>query len=334
MRPIPVVTGIDRARFDADILPAGQPVIMKGLVNDWPAVARARQSDAAVRDYLKAFATPGKAVPVSVLPPLFKGRFFYNDEVNGYNFTTDTRPLAALFDWLVENREREDFVTIYAQSVILSEYMPGFEDENRLSLLDTSFGPRMWIGNRVRTQTHFDPSHNIACLVAGRRRFTLFPPDQIDNLYPGPFDFAPGGVPVSMASLEDPDFERFPRLKDALEAGLQGDLEPGDAVFVPYAWWHHVQSREGFNILVNYWWNDAGSDWLSPNTALYAAILTLRDLPPAQKQVWRHILDRYVFDAPDEAVAHLPDSGKHGFGRMTQAVRDKLRALIKGSLRL
>lgn len=333
-QPIPVIEGVDRARFENEIFPAGKPVIMKGLVADWPAVKAAQTSNRAVADYISAMDTTGQMVGISVLSATKQGRFFYNDDLTGYNFMGDRNRVSNLLAWLLENGDREDMVTLYAQAIPLTPLMPAFERANPMDLVSPTYGAKMWVGNKVRTQTHFDPSHNIACLVAGKRRFTLFPPEQIDNLYPGPFDFAPGNIPVSMAAIEEPDFERYPRLEEALKHAKHGDLEPGDAIFIPYAWWHHVQSQTGFNVLVNYWWNTDMTDWVSPVGALYAAILAMRDLPPAEKQFWQKVMQRYVFDDPEPAAAHLPESGRYAFGKTTKALRDRLRGLIKTTLRL
>jgi len=331
-RPVKEIEGIDRARFEAEILPARQPVLLKGLVGDWPVVRAARESNAAVAALFKQMDTSGKSANISVLPPAHKGNFFYNDELTGYNFRVDQTTVSALLDRLLENAAREDFVTVYAQSLILADYMPDFEADHPLPVLASSTGPRLWLGNRVRTRTHFDPAHNIACAVAGKRRFTLFPPEQIDNLYPGPFDFAPGGVPVSMVSLESPDLARYPLFARALEQAQYADLEPGDALYVPYGWWHHVQSQTGFNALVNYWWNEAGADWVPPNIALFAAILALRDLPEDQKAIWKHIMERYVFGDTAASVAHLPERGRHGFGKLLPAVRARLKGFIRTAM--
>lgn len=331
-RPIREIEGIDRARFEAEILPARQPVLLKGLVGDWPVVRAARESNAAVAALFKQMDTSGKSANISVLPPVHKGNFFYNDDLSGYNFRVDQTAVSGLLDRLLENAAREDFVTVYAQSLILADYMPGFEADHPLPVLAASTGPRLWLGNRVRTRTHFDPAHNIACAVVGRRHFTLFPPDQIDNLYPGPFDFAPGGVPVSMVSPESPDLARYPLFAKALEQAQQADLEPGDALYIPYGWWHNVQSQTGFNALVNYWWNEAGADWVPPNIALFASILALRDLPEDQKAIWKHVMDRYVFGDTAASVAHLPERGRHGFGKLLPAVRARLKGFIRTAM--
>ena len=63
----------------------------------------------------------------------------------------------------------------------------------------------MWLGNRAIVAPHYDIHDNLACVVAGRRKFNLFPPEQIENLYPGPTLVTPGGVPVSMVDLNQPD---------------------------------------------------------------------------------------------------------------------------------
>ena len=144
---------------------------------------------------------------------------------------------------------------IFIQSASIPEHLPKFSEENAIDLADPSATPRIWVGNSITVTTHYDISDNIACVVGGRRRFTLFPPDQIRNLYVGPIHFTLAGQPVSMVSLEEPDFIRYPRFEQALATAQTAELEPGDAIFIPYFWWHHVKSLERFNVLVNYWWD-------------------------------------------------------------------------------
>ena len=87
----------------------------------------------------------------------------------------------------------------------------------------------------------------------------------------GPLDFTLAGQPVSMVQLDEPDFARYPKFREALAAGCTADLEPGDALYIPYMWWHHVRMTGPFNVLVNFWWarGTAGPD--PPSTAWYTA---------------------------------------------------------------
>jgi hypothetical protein len=159
------------------------------------------------------------------------------------------------------------------------------------------------------------------------RRFTLFPPEQIVNLYVAPLDFTPSGAPLSLVQLTQADHERFPRHAQALRHALQVELGPGDALFIPFGWWHHVESLTPFNVLVNYWWNGA-PNFGAPHGALLHAVLTIRDLPPDQRAVWASIFQHLVFTDPESALAHLPSSQRGMLGppspERTRRIREKI----------
>ena len=57
------------------------------------------------------------------------------------------------------------------------------------------------------------------------RRFTFFPPEQLENLYVGPIDFSPAGQPISLVDILNPDYAKFPKYKNAEDAALFADLE-------------------------------------------------------------------------------------------------------------
>src|SRR5205823_11513354 len=134
--------------------------------------------------------------------------------------------------------------------------MPGFRSENDLDFKSHGINPPpiIWIGNRTTASAHYDAPSNIACVAVGKRRFTIFPPDQIFNLYPGPLEPTPGGQSISVVDFKNPDFEKYPRFREALAVAHVAELEAGDAIFIPSMWWHHVEGLNAFNVLVNYWW--------------------------------------------------------------------------------
>jgi hypothetical protein len=307
---------------------------MRGLVSQWPAVARGRQSAEAFCAYLAAFDS-GKPVDVLRMPPSARGRIFYNDAVDGFNYTRDRAPLSSVIRSIAREARFEKPTAVVVQSAPIAECVPGFAKENVLPMLDASVAPRIWFGNAVVTPAHFDESHNVACVVAGRRRFTLFPPEQIANLYIGPLGFAPTGTPISMVDFGRPDFERFPRFRQALEAAFVADLEPGDAIYIPALWWHHVESLDKCNALVNYWWRESHGPAGRANSALNAlllAILDLRHLPPAQREAWRNIYDHYVFTAGEEVASHVPKARRGILGEINPELAQQIRAFLKEQL--
>lgn len=320
-RPIPEIDGaLDRERFEREVVGAGRPVILRGLVAGWPAATRGRESPEAICRYLME-RDSGAPVDVLLLRPEEKGRIFYNAAMDGFNFIKNRLPLSKIIEQVARYSAFESPPAVAAQSAPIRACLPRFLDDNPMPLLDAAIEPRIWLGNRATVPAHFDDSNNIACVVAGRRRFTLFPPEQIANLYIGPIDFAPTGAPISLVDLAAPDFERFPRFRDALPHAVGADLAPGDAIFIPPLWWHHVQALEDCNILVNYWWgashgNNAGLD------CLMLALISLRQMPATHRAAWGALFDYYAFGDRDSAVAHIPADRRGVLGPLdAQAIR-------------
>jgi len=250
--PIPEAHGIERDRFEREIVPAGRPLVLRGLVADWPAAQRGRESPEAICRYLIE-RDNGAPVDAIMLAPEEHGRIFYNAAMDGFNFLRNRVPISRVIEQIARYSAFATAPAVAVQSALIRDCLPRFLDENPLHLLD-AVDPRIWIGNEIVTPAHYDGSHNIACVVAGRRRFTLFPQAQIENLHIGPFDFAPAGPAISLVDFAKPDFTRFPRFRAALEHASSAELGPGDALYIPVHWWHHVVSLDVCNVLVNYWW--------------------------------------------------------------------------------
>lgn len=303
------------------------PWVQRGLVAHWPMVQAARRSTADAMGYLKS-TWGGEPVGMLLAPPQAQGRFFYNDTLTGMNFSREKAPLDVVLDALAQMAANADAPSLYVGSTTVDTCLPRFRCANDLALGDRDPLVSVWLGNRSRIAAHFDLPDNIACVVAGRRRFTLFPPEQLANLYVGPLDVTPAGQAVSLVDITQPDFERFPRYAQALAHAQVVELEPGDAVFIPSMWWHHVESLTDFNVLINYWWRQSPDYMDSPIGALMAALLTMRDLPPAQREIWRNLFDHYVFRADETTAAHIPPHARSALAPLTESGARNLRQAL------
>ena len=133
-----------------------------------------------------------------------------------------------------------------------------------------------------------------------------------------------------MVDMAAPDYQRFPRFAAAMEAAQVVELNAGDALFIPSLWWHQVESLDSLNVLVNYWWRDTPSFMDSPMNALMLSLMTLRDLPPAQRRAWANMFRHYVFEADQTTAAHIPEQAR---GVLATIQADTARALRAKLLR-
>lgn len=324
----------DPRKFDlAAAVARGKPLVIRGLVRDWPIVKLSLQSDTAFAKRL-AQLDNGTDVTTLMLAPEADGIIGYTPDFGDFNYQHFKVPLTQGLQRLASYSQREHAPGLVIQSVPVRDCIPGLLADHRLSCLDPAIEPRMWIGNRAVTPTHFDSQQNIACVVCGTRRFTLFPPDQLPNLYVGPLDWAPTGAAISMARLDRPDDPRYPRLKTALATAQAADLDEGDAIYIPPLWWHHVESLEQLNALVNYWWNPVDvPGYVSGHgrAALFHCLLAFRALPVDQRAAWRNIFDYYVFGEADPA-AHIPESRRGVLGPPTDETIEQLRDQARKNL--
>lgn len=321
---------VDARTFAAEIASGFEPVVLRGQVRDWPVVAAAAAGVTGTAEYLLRF-SGGRPLETMVGPATIGGRFFYADAAcRTFNFARHNVPLADLVAELVRLSTADGpSPSIYANAATAPEHLPGWEAANPLNL-GVEAPARLWIGNAVQVATHYDTSMNVACVVAGRRRFTLFPPEQLSNLYLAPLDRTIAGPPVSLPDPDAPDLARFPRFAEALAHARVAELEPGDALFIPPIWWHHVRAFDTFNVLVNYWWQHRSA---AAFPALIHAVEAVRDLPAAEKAAWRSWFDQLVF-APDAAAAadHLPEEARTVLGPPSRDRSERIRGFLIGML--
>lgn len=331
MRSVREITGCQPDTVRETVVSESEPLLLRGLVDSWPIVQAARCSPEEAASYIREFYSGDRMTAFSG-PPEIRGKVGYNDDLSAFNFERLTVSLDEILEPIFEHCDDVEPPAYYLGSTLLDRWFPTFRDHNDLDLNDLEPLVSIWLGNKTRVSAHFDAADNVACCVAGRRRFTLFAPDQLENLYIGPWDFTPAGQPISLVDFHDPDFEKFPNFREALKSAYEIVLEPGDALYLPSMWWHHVEGLDGFNVLVNYWWRTVPKFMGAPISVLKHALLGLRGLPPEQRTAWRNIFDYYVFSTQDDAVAHIPKDSRGILEFTDDVTARKLRADLLNSL--
>jgi hypothetical protein len=338
---IKVLEGITPQTIPYDELFSGnQPVILKGLVKDWPLVKAGQGSpQQSVQQVMTQLERHYNKRPMLVYkaPSEIKARFGYNKTCTGFNFISERTTIPEVFNAIRSQLNQDEHDYLYINSLRFDEGFPELNQNNKLAFDHPEFinnhpVAKIWLGTESVAAAHYDQPKNIACCVLGKRRFTLFSPDQIKNLYPGPLSPTPGGQVVTLADLSNPDFTRFPRLKDALENAYVVDLEPGDALYYPSLWWHEVEAFDRFNAMVNYWWMEAEPYLGNPLDALMHAMMSIRDRPAKEKEAWKALFDYYIFGDSEEVRTHLPPESHGALAALDENQARRLGAMIRNNL--
>ena len=322
----------DGPAFRQRLVEACQPAVVRGLCADWPVVRAAAQAEEGLATYLDGFATerPGE---IFLGGPGIAGRYFYSEQLDGFNFERQEVSVREGLRRILAYARTPEKGTVYMGSLPARSYVPGFEAENTLPFMPQEVVPRIWLGNASHVSCHYDTFENLACVVAGTRRFTLFPPDSIGDLYVGPIDRTLSGPPVSLATSAPEGDPRYPRMTRARERAVSVELMPGDALYLPKLWWHEVEATAPFNMLVNYWWDAFSSGPDAPMSTMMLAMIAIAERPAAEREAWRAFFDHYVFRPDGHPLAHLPEEQRGMLGPLRQGNYGRIRALVMQQLR-
>jgi hypothetical protein len=320
---------VDPERFHGEIVPLGQPAVLRCAARDWPLVRHFRESPQSLVDYLARFDS-GELVMTTIVPPQARGRMVYEEGAKELNHRNSAEKLPNVLKGLLKLAQDPSPPGVFMGGFGAAR-LAGLQEENCSDLVPPGNPAHLWIGNAVTVSPHFDAADNLAFVVAGRRRFTLFPPDQVSNLYIGPFDLTPAGLPISMVWHDDPDFARYLRFRDALAVAQSAELEPGDALYIPYLWWHGVQSLDPFNMLVNYWWYSDDVAAAHPYGALLRATFELfRNMPAEHRKAWKHMYDHWVFETNGDPAEHLPPAQRTAHRNLDAEAIERFRKALAG----
>ncbi|MDO6718465.1 cupin-like domain-containing protein [Psychrosphaera sp. 1_MG-2023] len=315
------------------IINTAKPVLIRGFINHWPLVKAGKTSNDDAFEYLSK-AYNGQPITAYYAQPEAKGRIFYNSDFNGFNFQSASLDLHTVLSKLNELKSDPEPPAVYVGSTNINRHFPELNLENKVNIAGVQPITNLWLGNRTKISAHFDFPNNLACCAVGQRRFILFPPEQVKNLYVGPKEASPGGQDISLVDFDQPDLVRYPKFQHAIDNAFVANLEAGDALFIPSMWWHHVEGLTDFNVLITHWWRNSSAFMGKPDNALDLAILSLRNLPYEQRQAWKAIFEHYVFDHNEEDIQHIPN---HAQGCLTLPMPElearKLRAKLLEQLK-
>lgn len=172
---------------------------------------------------------------------------------------------------------------------------------------------QLWIGSGGHVvNLHFDPTHNLVAMLAGRKRFTLIPPDSMGSMYPAPLDCRLGDAIGSQVTLLQPDFNRHPRARQELAKAIVAEIGPGEMLYVPPMWWHHVESF-GLNVMTNKWVLPVSAGRFTDLTVdIVRGLLLFERLPQDERLRLRDIYSPALFaSAPLPAAAKGTRADRH-----------------------
>jgi hypothetical protein len=245
---LPAYQTITRQQFLDHHYAAHRPAMIRGEMRDWPAL------ELWTPDYLKA--------KVGSAPIQYQGgRDAGEDYERNKEAHARRMPFDAYIDLITGDGAGNDaYITAYNNKLNSVALKPleddlGFFDEILTREVAQPNG-MMWIGPAgTFTPLHHDLTNNLLVQVVGRKRVILVSPDEWPNLYNDRRVFS---MVKDLAAIEDP----FEAARDI--GALAFDMEPGDALFIPIAWWHQVRALD-FSISITYtnflWRNDFHGDY-------------------------------------------------------------------------
>lgn len=221
IKPIPRISCPTPEEFERRFADRREPVILTDLLTQWPAY--------------------GKFTP-EYFQQVFGdviSRVIVNMPTTGVSYGYDSKDFGTemkLGDFIDFMRQAEKPCYFRRQH---STKLPGVEGDCDFAHLtpseknETNF---VWIGSAgTRTGLHFDLQDVVLCQFYGSKDIWLVSSAESKYVYPFPHS-----VTKSQVAPDSPDLERFPLFAQATV--LQGTLNAGEALFIPYGCWHSVIS--------------------------------------------------------------------------------------------
>jgi hypothetical protein len=243
--------------FEREFVRPARPVVLRGLVADWPA-----RSWDFPRIASRLPKRPLRASGVSRADRLRVQTWEVSpdeiaDRLSGGDREED--PDALRPDWL--------FDLMGDLPELIPECPPPDVYRGRIQY-------RLFMGRSTTTPGHYHSyQHAMICVIHGHKRVVLYPPGDSPRLYPYPLEGENRHYQSSQVDFAEPDGERFPKVTGAHPVATV--LGPGDALFVPIHWWHAVYGV-GSVMSTSLFWDARLRDYRFPHPGLTAIAGMLR----------------------------------------------------------
>lgn len=230
LKPVATFDDIDPEVFRKEFYEPGIPVVIKNLSREWPAATKWNW------DYFKQLVGDQRV-------PLYNN--VKSDAYTPINKADDYKTFGEYIDMISKGPAgwRIFLFNIFDHAPQLTK---DFTWPEHLMKGFVKKYPMLFTGGASSiTHMHFDIdlSHILHTQFGGRKRVLMFPFKEQHKLYRKPFEV------LSLADFShyyeqngSPDYEKFPALK--LAEGFDFILEPGDTLFMPAGYWHHMEYLE------------------------------------------------------------------------------------------
>lgn len=330
------------AQLATEVVAPGVPVILRGALAGWPLLtARRAKPTAALPPLLRRLRDLAghRIVMTSWARTTNQGLLSYAaPDGTGKTWTDAPTRFASFLDEVHAEARQPSGAVRYLQSAVLRRELPELAPLFPMPLVPEhqlrQQSPRLWIGSGGhRVGLHYDVDDNLHCVVAGGKRFLLYPPAALPDVYLGALDASPAGAPTALVDPLRPEPRAYPRFAAAARTAQLAELGPGDVLYLPAYWLHHVESQ-GLNIAVNYWWSELSvEERAAADSAWTHGLLALRNLPPRWRQRYQLLFSHFIFQEHGDPYAHLPvaEQGLAGAptAERTRALRDQLRRQLE-----
>jgi len=221
-------SALSRDEFRDEYYARNRPVIINNLMGNWRAMS------IWTPDYLKRVA--GNAI-VEVMTGRDADPKY---EMNGQKHRREL-PFADYIEMVNSGRVTNDYYLVPKNAFLQRlEAQPLLEDFDAFpEYLNPATSPNqsfLWFGPAgTVTPLHHEKSNILAAQVVGRKRYRLVPASQWQYVYNR------AGV-FSDVDCENPDLNLHPDFRNATMIDIV--LEPGEVLFLPVGWWHHVRALD------------------------------------------------------------------------------------------